>query len=126
MTVKNLTNDIIYVGADDKTLDLFEGQYIIPNGISYNSYVIMDDKVAVMDTVDNRATDEWFDNLDQALSDKQPDYLIVSHMEPDHAGNVQKFAEKYPNAKLVATIGAVKMMQQFFIMKQLIYINKKI
>ena len=74
----------------------------------------MDEKVAVMDTVDNRATDEWFDNLDQALSDKQPDYLIVSHMEPDHAGNVQKFAEKYKNAKLVATIGAIKMMQQFF------------
>lgn len=114
MTIQKLTNDIIYVGADDKTLDLFEGQYIIPNGISYNSYVIMDEKVAVMDTVDNRATDEWFDNLNQALSEKQPDYLIVSHMEPDHAGNVQKFAEKYPNAKLVATIGAIKMMQQFF------------
>lgn len=114
MTIQNLTNDIIYVGADDKTLDLFEGQYIIPNGISYNSYVIMDEKVAVMDTVDNRATDEWFDNLNQALADKSPDYLIVSHMEPDHAGNVQKFAEKYPNAKLVATIGAIKMMQQFF------------
>jgi len=114
MTPKKLTDDIFYVGADDKTLDLFEGQYIIPNGISYNSYVIMDEKVAVMDTVDARATDAWFENLAQVVGNHQPDYLIVSHMEPDHAANLQKFVQKYPNAKVVMTAAAQKMAGQFF------------
>ena len=114
MTPKKLTDDIFYVGADDKTLDLFEGQYIIPNGISYNSYVIMDEKVAVMDTVDARATDVWFENLVQVLGDKMPDYLIVSHMEPDHAANLQKFVQKYPDTKVVMTLAAQKMLGQFF------------
>lgn len=114
MTPKKLTDDIFYVGADDKILDLFEGQYIIPNGISYNSYVIMDEKVAVMDTVDARATDAWFENLAQVVGNHQPDYLIVSHMEPDHAANLQKFVQKYPNAKVVMTAAAQKMAGQFF------------
>lgn len=114
MSINFLTDDIIYIGVNDKTLDLFEGQYIIPNGISYNSYIIQDEKIAVIDTVDKRATEQWFDNLNQALSGKNPDYLIVSHMEPDHAANIQKFAEKYPDTKLVASTAAIKMMQQFF------------
>ena len=114
MTPKKLTDDIFYIGADDKTLDLFEGQYIIPKGISYNSYVITDEKIAVMDTVDARATDTWFENLNQVLGDRQPDYLIVSHMEPDHAANLQKFMQKYPHAKVVMTAAAQKMAGQFF------------
>ena len=114
MAVQKLTNDIFYVGANDKTLDLFEGQYIIPNGISYNSYVIMDDKLAVMDTVDMRASDVWFGNLSEVLGDKKPDYLIVSHMEPDHAGSIQKFVEIYPDTKIIMTAAAQKMLGQFF------------
>lgn len=111
---KNITEFIKYIGADDTTLDLFESQYIIPNGISYNSYVIMDDKIAVMDTIDQRKTDEWFDNLEKVLEGRTPDYLIVQHMEPDHAANIGHFAEKYPNATIIATAKAIQMMPQFF------------
>lgn len=111
---KNITEFIKYIGADDTTLDLFESQYIIPNGISYNSYVIMDDKIAVMDTIDQRKTDEWFDNLEKTLEGRTPDYLIVQHMEPDHAANIGHFAEKYPNATIIATAKAIQMMPQFF------------
>ena len=114
MAVQKLISDIFYIGVDDKTLDLFEGQYIIPNGISYNSYVIKDEKVAVMDTVDIRATDAWLENLSAVLVDKSPNYLIVSHMEPDHAGSIQKFIEVYPDTKIIMTAAAQKMMGQFF------------
>lgn len=109
-----LSNDISYIGVDDKTLDLFEGQYIIPNGISYNSYVIMDDKTAVMDAVDIRAKDEWLQNLSKVLGNRLPDYLVVLHMEPDHAASIGAFLEKYPDAKVVSNSKVFNMIPQFF------------
>lgn len=114
MQNKKLTDSVYYVGADDKTLDLFEGQYVIPEGISYNSYVIMDEKIAVMDTVDKRATDEWLKNLEEVLGEKEPDYLVVLHLEPDHAANIELFLNKYKNAKLVTNPKAFNMIPQFF------------
>ena len=111
---KNVTDSIIYIGVDDKTIDLFESQYVVPNGISYNSYVILDDKIAVMDTVDARATDEWFENLAEALGEKTPDYLIISHLEPDHAANIARFARKYPSAQLIGNAKTFAMLPQFF------------
>ena len=96
-----ITKDIVYVGADDKDLDLFEGQYPVPNGVSYNSYVILDEKIAVMDTVDKRKTEEFLANLDKVLAGRQPDYLVVNHVEPDHAANIQCLQEKYPDMQLV-------------------------
>ncbi|MCM1186874.1 MAG: FprA family A-type flavoprotein [Lachnoclostridium sp.] len=111
-----VTENIRYVGVNDKTIDLFESQYRVPKGVSYNSYVIMDEKTAVMDSVDIRAKEEWFTNLKQVLSDRQPDYLIVSHMEPDHAGSIQYFMEQYPDARIVASAKALNMMPQFFSM----------
>lgn len=114
MQNKKLTESVYYVGADDKTLDLFEGQYVIPEGISYNSYVIMDEKIAVMDTVDKRATDEWLNNLEEVLGGKEPDYLVVLHLEPDHAANIELFLNKYKNAKLVTNPKAFNMIPQFF------------
>lgn len=109
-----ISENIKYIGADDKTIDLFESQYIVPNGVSYNSYVILDEKVAVMDTVDQRATDEWLENLDNALNGREVDYLVVSHMEPDHAGNIQKLLEKFPNSQIVGNAKTFNMMPQFF------------
>lgn len=109
-----ISESIKYIGVDDKETDLFEGQYIIPNGVSYNSYVIFDEKIAVMDTVDKIATDKWVENLEKALNGKAPDYLVISHMEPDHASNVKLFAEKYPNAKLVGNAKTFAYMPQFF------------
>lgn len=109
-----ISETIIYIGADDKTLDLFESQYIVPNGVSYNSYLIMDEKIAIMDTVDARATDEWFENLEHALAGRTPDYLVVSHMEPDHAANIAKAAEKYQDMQIVANAKTFPMMKQFF------------
>lgn len=109
-----VTDSILYIGADDKDLDLFESQYIIPNGVSYNSYVIMDEKIAVMDTVDARRAGEWLDNLDKALAGRTPDYLIVSHMEPDHAANIQKLVEKYPQMMVVGNPKTFPMIGQFF------------
>ena len=109
-----ITKDIIYVGVDDKTIDLFESQYVVPNGVSYNSYLIMDEKVTLMDTVDARATDEWLANLDKALAGKKVDYLVVSHMEPDHAGNIKVLAEKYPDMQVVVNTKALAMIPQFF------------
>jgi len=109
-----LTNQIYYVGTDDKTIDLFEGQYVVPNGISYNSYVIMDEKIAVMDTVDQRMTSEWLDNLASVLNGKNPDYLVVLHMEPDHAANIATFLSKYPTAKVVSNAKTFGMIPQFF------------
>lgn len=109
-----ITDTIQYVGTDDKNIDLFESQYIVPNGVSYNSYVIMDEKIAVMDGVDEKAEKEWFENLERTLDGKLPDYLVVSHMEPDHAGNIQKFMERYPQAQLVVNAKALSMLPQFF------------
>lgn len=109
-----ISESIKYIGVDDRETDLFEGQYIIPNGVSYNSYVIFDEKIAVMDTVDKIATDKWVENLEKALNGKAPDYLVISHMEPDHASNVKLFAEKYPDAKLVGNAKTFAYMPQFF------------
>lgn len=109
-----ISNAIKYIGTDDTTLDLFESQYIIPNGVSYNSYVILDEKTAVMDTVDARKTDEWLANLEQALAGRDADYLVVSHLEPDHSSNIKRFADKYPSAKLVLSAKAKAMLPQFF------------
>lgn len=109
-----VTDSIKYVGVNDYDLDLFEGQYIIPNGVAYNSYVILDDKIAIMDTVDKRACDEWLANLDEVLSGKTPDYLIVQHMEPDHAASIQIIAEKYPDIKVVGNTKTFTMIKQFF------------
>ncbi|MEE1076990.1 MAG: FprA family A-type flavoprotein [Acutalibacteraceae bacterium] len=109
-----ISEAIKYIGVDDKTLDLFEGQYIVPNGVSYNSYLIIDEKIAVMDTVDSRAIEEWLQKLETELDGKQPDYLVVSHMEPDHGAGVRVFAEKYPSAKIVGNAKTFTMMSQFF------------
>lgn len=111
---KNVTDSIFYAGVDDKTLDLFEGQYIIPNGISYNSYVIVDEKIAIMDMVDKRAAREWFAKLDEILGNRQPDYLIISHMEPDHSANLSEVLEKYPDIKLVSNAKLFGMLPNFF------------
>lgn len=112
-----ISQAVRYVGVDDKTIDLFEGQYKVPNGVSYNSYVILDEKVAVMDTVDKRATAEWLANLEAVLDGRKPDYLVITHMEPDHAGSVQVLAEKYPDMELIASVKAVSMLPQFFTME---------
>ena len=109
-----ISDSIKYIGVDDTTLDLFESQYIVPHGVSYNSYLILDEKIAVMDTVDARKTEEWFDNLDKELKERVPDYLIVSHLEPDHSANIQLFTEKYKEAKLVLSAKAKAMLPQFF------------
>ncbi len=109
-----ITKDILYVGVNDHEVDLFEGQYDVPNGMSYNSYVIIDEKIAVMDTVDARFTHEWLDNLEAVLSGRQPDYLIVQHMEPDHSANIANFMRVYPDAQIVSGAKSFKMMQQFF------------
>ncbi len=114
MSDVRITNSIKYIVVDDKTIDLFESQYVVPNGISYNSYVILDEKVAVMDTVDARKTDEWLANLEAVLGGRDVDYLVVSHMEPDHASNIQCLAEKYSNAKVVGNGKTFAMMPQFF------------
>ena len=111
---KNVTKTIKYIGVDDLDLDLFESQYIIPNGISYNSYLIIDEKVAIMDTVDARKYDEWHENLHEALGDRSPDYLVVQHMEPDHAGGMAAIMAEFPAMKIVASARAVQMMPQFF------------
>ncbi len=109
-----ITNDIKYVGVNDRNIDLFEGQYIVPNGISYNSYIILDQKIAVMDTVDAAFTHEWLDNIQNVLGDKAPDYLIIQHMEPDHSANIVNFIKRYPQATIVSSAKAFNMMKQFF------------
>ncbi len=109
-----ITNDIRYIGVNDHITDLFEGQYTVPNGISYNSYVILDEKIAVMDTVDAGFTHEWLDNLQNTLGKRRPDYLIVQHMEPDHAANIHNFAKTYPDAQIVSSAKAFAMMKNFF------------
>ena len=112
--ISNVTETIKYIGVDDTTIDLFESQYIVPNGISYNSYLIKDEKIAIMDTVDLRKGEEWFANLEEALEGRTPDYLVVQHMEPDHAGNIANLLAKYPAIKIVASAKAIQMMPQFF------------
>lgn len=109
-----ISESIKYIGVDDKTIDLFESQYIVPNGVSYNSYVIMDEKIAIMDTVDRRGTQGWLENLEAALDGKTPDYLVVLHMEPDHSANVKNLAEKYPTMKIVGNAKTFTIMGQFF------------
>ena len=109
-----ITNDIKYIGVNDHNVDLFEGQYVVPNGMAYNSYVIIDEKIAVMDTADVHFKDEWMANLKAALDGRNPDYLVVSHMEPDHSANIAEFLKEYPDAKVVATRMAFTMMGQFF------------
>ena len=114
MKGNKVTETIIYVGVDDKEMDLFENQYNTPNGISYNSYIILDKKIAIMDTVDARKTDEWFKNIENVLADKKPDYLIVSHMESDHSDNIANLMKKYPDMKVVGNTQIFKMINQFF------------
>ena len=114
MSKVTISDTIRYIGVDDKTIDLFESQYIVPNGVSYNSYLILDDKVAVMDTVDARKTEEWMANLERELAGRTPDYLIISHLEPDHSGSIQKAVDKYPEMKLVSNAKVFAMIPQFF------------
>ena len=109
-----VTDSIIYVGVDDTTLDLFESQYIVPKGVSYNSYIIMDENITIMDMVDKRATDEWFAKVEKALGDKKPAYLVISHLEPDHAANIKRIADKYPEMKLIGNAKTFSMLPQFF------------
>lgn len=109
-----ITNDIKYIGVDDRLIDLFEGQFIVENGMAYNSYVIIDEKIAVFDTVDAHFGNRWLSNLQSVLGDRTPDYLIVQHMEPDHSANIATFAQKYPSAKIAASAKAFVMMKQFF------------
>ena len=112
--IKNITETIKYIGVDDTDIDLFESQYVVPNGVSYNSYVIFDEKVVIMDTVDPRKGAEWIENLQTALDGRKPDYLVVQHLEPDHAGNIAKVMALYPDMQVVASDKAVKMLPQFF------------
>ena len=109
-----ITNDIVYIGVNDHEIDLFEGQYVVPNGMSYNSYAILDDKIAVMDTVDANFGEEWLDNLTKALVGRKPDYLIVQHMEPDHSANIANFMAAFPEATIVSSAKAFAMMKAFF------------
>ncbi len=109
-----ITNDIAYIGVNDHKIDLFEGQYTVPNGMSYNSYVILDEKVAVFDSVDAEFTKEWLSNIKEALKGRTPDYFIVQHMEPDHSANIANFMREYADVKLVASAKAFAMMKQFF------------
>ena len=112
--IKRVTPAIQYVGVDDLDLDLFESQYVVPDGMSYNSYVILDEKVAVMDTVDARKTEDWLANVEEALGGRKPDYLVVHHMEPDHSGSILAFTEKYPDCQIVASAKALVFLGQFF------------
>ena len=109
-----ISKDIKYVGVNDHKVDLFEGQYIVQNGISYNSYVILDEKIAVMDTVDVNFTHEWLDNIQNVLGNRLPDYLVIHHMEPDHSANIVNFIKTYPNVKIVSSLKAFQMMNNFF------------
>ncbi|MBQ9732745.1 MAG: FprA family A-type flavoprotein [Clostridia bacterium] len=109
-----ITKDIKYIGVNDHQVDLFEGQYVVPNGMAYNSYAIMDEKIAIMDTVDKNFTHQWLDNIQHTLQGRQPDYLVVQHMEPDHSANIANFLKVYPNATVVSSSKAFVMMKQFF------------
>ena len=110
----NITDSVEYIGVNDRTIDLFESQYIVPNGVSYNSYIIKDDKIVIMDTVDKRATNEWLENLENSLGKSKPNFLVISHLEPDHSANIELLAEKYPNMKIILNARTENMMKQFF------------
>lgn len=110
----NISNSIKYIGVNDKTIDLFEGQYVVPNGVSYNSYIIIDEKIAVFDTVDKRKTEEWLDNVEIALCGRVPDYLVISHMEPDHSASIDEFLKKYPSVTTVGNEKTFNIAQRFF------------
>lgn len=112
--MNNITNDIYYIGVNDHQIDLFEGQYDVPNGMAYNSYIIVDDKTAVFDTVDGNFADQWLGNIAEVLGDRKPDYLIVQHMEPDHSANIKNFLEKYPDATIVGNAKTFGMIENFF------------
>lgn len=114
MSDVKISDAVLYIGVDDREIDLFESQYEVPNGVSYNSYIIIDEKIAVMDTADMRVSEKWFANLEKALAGKTPDYLVISHLEPDHAGNIKLAAEKYPEMKLVLNAKSAAMLPQFF------------
>ena len=114
MYIMTITNDIRYIGVDDHQIDLFEGQYVVPNGMSYNSYAIVDEKIAVMDSVDQNFGQQWLSNIEAALEGRKPDYLVVHHMEPDHSANIARFLEVYPDAVVVASAKAFTMMKNFF------------
>lgn len=114
MSRVEISENIKYIGVDDQAIDLFESQYIVENGMAYNSYLILDEKIAIMDTVDQRATEDWLSNLEDELKGRQPDYLIISHMEPDHSGNILNIIEKYPNIKLVGNAKTFQFLGQFF------------
>lgn len=114
MAEQYISDAVKYIGVDDKDIDLFESQYRVPNGVSYNSYVILDEKIAILDTVDRRVTETWLGNVERVLDGKEPDYLIISHMEPDHAANIQNIAEKYPKMQLVGNGKTFQMLSQFF------------
>ena len=114
MSKVTISDSIRYVGVDDKDIDLFESQYIVPNGVSYNSYLILDDKIALMDTVDARKTGEWLANVDEELAGRTPDYLVISHLEPDHSGSIMAVLEKYPDMKVVSNAKVFQMIPQFF------------
>ncbi len=109
-----ITNDIIYIGVNDREIDLFEGQYVVPEGMCYNSYMIADEKIAIMDTVDARFTEEWLNNIEAALNGRKPDYLVIQHMEPDHSANIMNFTKAYPEATIVSSQKAFTMMKNFF------------
>ena len=106
-----ITNDIKYIGVNDHQVDLFEGQYVVPNGMAYNSYAIMDEKIAIMDTVDQNFTQQWLENIRNTLGERQPDYLVVQHMEPDHSANIDNFLKEYPEATVVSSSKAFAMMK---------------
>ncbi len=109
-----VSDSVLYVGVNDHEIDLFESQYVVPNGVSYNSYVILDEKTAVMDTADRRVTDQWFANVEEALAGRKPEYLVISHLEPDHAANIAGFLKKYPGVKLIGNAKTFSMLPQFF------------
>ena len=109
-----ITNDIRYIGVNDHQVDLFEGQYVVPNGMSYNSYAIIDEKIAIMDSVDQNFTQEWLNNIEKTLGGRKPDYLVVHHMEPDHSANIDNFLKAYPEAIVVSSSKAFAMMKGFF------------
>ncbi len=110
----NITKDIKYIGVNDHDVDLFEGQYVVPNGMAYNSYAVIDEKIAIMDTVDTRFTHQWLDNIQNTLGDRKPNYLVIQHMEPDHSANIMNFAKAYPETQIVSSAKAFVMMKNFF------------
>ena len=126
--MKKLTNELYYVGVSDNSIDLFEGQYPVPNGMAYNSYIIVDEKVAIFDSVDAVCFDKWLKNIKEVLGDRKPDYLVIHHMEPDHSANIMRLVEIYPDITLVSSFLAFKMLDQYFhqpVKNKLLMIRRK-